>query len=402
MRVHCFTTLNTLAEYADDWERLAGGMPFRGWTWLQHWWRHYGREELSCSNLAVLCAFDAKQLVGIAPWHFENAALGGRVLRPLGTGEVCSDYLGVLCQPGREDAVAGALADYLVTNALDDDPHALHWDWLHLDAVGADDKFMPLLADCLTISGCAVNRRPGANCWRLDLPADWDAYLASLGKNLRRDLRRLERDYIETNRAVLHRAERLEELLRAMGILVELHQRRRNKLGEAGCFASDRFLGFYRDVMPDLLRAGRVHLYWLELDGKPVAAEYQLAGNGVVYAYQAGVDPDALDHQPGKMLIMGVIRQAIAEGNRAVDFLRGDEPYKERFGARPCPTAEYRVAPPRAAAQLRHNLWLAGRSVKDWVKNVANNSGRITASSGKSRNNYHIIPETVFLRLFRR
>ena len=240
MQVRCFTTLNKLAAYADDWERLAEGMPFRSWTWLQHWWRHYGREESSGSDLAVLCAFDAKQLVGIAPWHFENAALGGRVLRPLGTGEVCSDYLGVFCQPGREDAVAGALADYLVANALDDDPHALHWDLLHLDAVDADDRFMPLLAHYLAVSGCSVNRRPGANCWRLDLPADWDAYLASLGKNLRRDLRRLDRDYIETNRAVLHRVERLEELPRAMDILVELHQRRRNKLGEADWFRSKR------------------------------------------------------------------------------------------------------------------------------------------------------------------
>lgn len=368
MRVRCITTLKKLAVYADDWERLAEGMPFRSWTWLQNWWWHYGREDQTQATLAVLCVFDAKQLVGIAPWYLENSAVRGRVLRPLGCGEVCSDYLGVLCQPGREDAVAGTLADYLVTNAADDDPDALHWDLLHLDSIDAADQFVPLLAHCLAISGCSVNRRAGMNCWRLDLPADWETYVTSLGKNLRRDLRRLERDYIKTNRAVLHRVERFEELPHAMEILVELHQRRRNKLGDDGCFASDRFRGFYHDVVPDLLRDGRLHLYWLELDGEPVAAEYQMAGGGVVYAYQAGVDPDALEHQPGKLLIMSVIRRAIEDGNRAFDFLRGDEPYKERFGARPRPTAEYRVVPSRTTAQLRHNLWLAGRSVKDWVK----------------------------------
>ena len=107
-------------------------------------------------------------------------------------------------------------------------------------------------------------------------------------RNLRRDIRRFERNLFDTGRVVLHRVRRVEELPEAMEILVDLHQRRRKALGEAGCFASARFLAFYRDVVPDLLRRGQLHLYWLELDGRPVAAEYQLAGNGILYKYQAG------------------------------------------------------------------------------------------------------------------
>ena len=42
MRVCCLTTLEELAPYADDWERLSSGVPFRSWTWLKHWWRSYG------------------------------------------------------------------------------------------------------------------------------------------------------------------------------------------------------------------------------------------------------------------------------------------------------------------------------------------------------------------------
>ncbi len=370
MRVRCLTTLKKLAPYADDWERLAEGMPFRSWTWLQHWWRHYGLgdNDAARQRLAVLCVFDARALVGIAPWYYEYSAIRGRTLRPLGSGEVCSDYLGVLCQPGREGAVAGTLADYLVTNAQDDDPDALHWDLLQLDGIDAEDHVISLLTHCLAISGCSVHRRAGMNCWRLELPADWDAYVASLGKNLRRDARRLERDLLETNRAVMHTVERLDELPRAMDVLVDLHQRRRKMLGENGCFSSERFLGFYRDVVPDLLRGGRLHFHWLELDGKPVAAEFQLAGGGVLYAYQAGVDPKAMKHQPGKLLMLSVLRRAIDGGYRAFDFLRGDEPYKARFGARPRPSVEYRVAPSKTVAQIRHNLWLAGSNVKEWVK----------------------------------
>ena len=109
----------------------------------------------------------------------------------------------------------------------------------------------------------------------------------------------------------LHVVTRLDELPRAMEILVDLHQRRRQALGEPGCFASPRFLGFFRDVVPELLRRGQVQLYWLELDGKPAAAEYHLAGGGVLYVYQAGVDPDLLAHQPGKLINLMILRRAI-------------------------------------------------------------------------------------------
>jgi CelD/BcsL family acetyltransferase involved in cellulose biosynthesis len=380
MRVFCLTTLAELAPYADDWERLAAGVPFRSWTWLAHWWRHYGPQsdaEALKTRLATLCVFDdTDALVGIAPWYLDCSAVRGRVLRPLGSGEVCSDYLSVLCQPAREEAVVGALADYLIENAGSDEPDALRWDLLELDGVDAEDRTMSTLAGDLSVAGCSVHRQSRLNCWRLDLPTDWDGYFASLGKHLRRDARRLERE-LRAGRVALHMATRLDELPQAMEILVDLHQRRRKMLGEKGCFASARFTAFYRDVVPELLRRGRVQLYWLEIDGSPAAAEYHLVGNGMLYVYQSGMDPDLLEHKPGNLINLMILRQAIERGYRAYDFLRGDEPYKARFGAQPRPSLELRIVPPRAAAQFRHNLWQAGRNVKQWLTGGARETTKL-------------------------
>ena len=381
MRVYCLTSLDELRPYADDWDRLAAGLPFRGWPWLSNWWRHYGPQndaETLRTRLATLCVFDNDDtLVGIAPWYLDCSAMRGRVLRPLGSGEVCSEYLGILCQPGREEAVVESLADFLVQNAFDDDPDGLRWDLLDLDGIDAADREVSALVDHLSGSNCLVHRRQGMCCWRLELPSDWETYVASLSRNLRRDIRRLQRDLLDTDRVALHRVQRIEELPEAMDIFVALHQRRRKALGEAGCFASPRFLGFYRDVVPDLLRHGQLQFYWLELDGRPVAAEYQLVGNGILYEYQAGMDPAAMEHQPGKLINAAILRQAIAGGYRAFDFLRGDEHYKARFGAEPRPTVRFRVAPHRGVAQLRHNLWVAGRNVKDWVKTMIRAEGSL-------------------------
>jgi CelD/BcsL family acetyltransferase involved in cellulose biosynthesis len=372
MRVFCATSLDDLAPYADDWDRLAAGVPFRGWTWLSHWWRVYGPQteaDALRTRLAMLCvADDTNALMGVAPWYLDSSALHGRVLRPLGSGEVCSDYLSVLCHPSAEEAVVDAMSEYLVENARSDAPDALRWDRLELGSVDAEDRAMAGLVNGLAALGCTVHRRQGVNCWRLALPTDWNEYVASLGRNVRRDIRRLDRDLLQSGRATFHNVATLDQLAQAMDILVELHQRRHETLGQGGCFASPRFMAFHRGVVPELFRRGQVHFCWLEVDRKPVAAEYQLVEHDVLYAYQAGIDPASLTHQPGKLIYMAILRQAIEHGYRAFDFLRGDEPYKARFGAVPRPTVDLRIVPQRTVAQLRHNLWLAGDNVKQWVK----------------------------------
>jgi CelD/BcsL family acetyltransferase involved in cellulose biosynthesis len=274
----------------------------------------------------------------------------------------------LLCHPAREEAVVECLAEHLVENIRADEPDAMPWDLLELDGVDVEDRMISALADALAALGCTIHRRQGFNCWRLDLPTSWESYVVSLGKNLRREVRRLERDVLDSGRAVLHSAARLDELPLAMDILIELHQRRRETLGEKGCFASSPFLGFFHDVVPELLRHGQLQFHWLELDGKAVAAEYQLVGDGVLYAYQAGIDPDSMEQQPGKLINLAILRKAIAGGYRAFDFLRGDELYKARFGAKARSSTELRIVPHRPLAQLRHNLWLAGSNVKAWVK----------------------------------
>ena len=52
--------------------------------------------------------------IGFAPWYLQHSASQGRVVRFLGSGEVCSDYLAILCRPEDEDRVAAALAEWLI------------------------------------------------------------------------------------------------------------------------------------------------------------------------------------------------------------------------------------------------------------------------------------------------
>jgi CelD/BcsL family acetyltransferase involved in cellulose biosynthesis len=112
------------------------------------------------------------------------------------------------------------------------------------------------------------------------------------------------------------------------------------------------------------------------LDGRPAAAEYHFAGGGVVYVYQGGVEPELLRAEPGSLAKVCLIKQAIAEGYREIDFLRGDEPYKPHWRAEPRACIDIRIVPRRLSSRLRNRAWLAGRSVKRWLTRKQENGIR--------------------------
>lgn len=367
MQVVRITTETQLQHLRPHWNALAGDVPFRCWEWLHPWWRHYGAGR----ELYVLAVYDCQQVLrGVAPWLLEKSARRGRALRLLGSGEVCSDHLGILADDHHADQVAAVLADWLTQHAgqkqtAGSDPR---WDVLELAAVDADDRAVQRLLAGLRQRGCAVDCRPGPRCWVIDLPETWEEYLARLSKSHRKKLKRLGRSGFSGAGTRVCRTVDAQSLRTGMEILVDLHQRRRRALGDPGCFASPQFSRFLHDAAAALADANRLNLYWVESEGRPLAAEFQLLSETTVYAYQAGMDPARLDRQPGRLTCIAGIRQALGAGRTQFDFLRGDEPYKSQWGASARPSLNVRVAAPKPLAWARHLTWLAGRRAKQAIK----------------------------------
>jgi CelD/BcsL family acetyltransferase involved in cellulose biosynthesis len=303
MRIVLARRLEDLAPHAQQWDRMAAGVPTRSWGWLANWWRAFGlREYGPCmadkrkqaslrAELFVPCVLDdCGKLIGLAPWYVQRHPVFGRVIRWLGSGLVCSDYLSLLCEPGREDDVAGAVAEYLWAGIgrqpLNGCEFAPSWDLLELEAVGENDRAVVSLTEKLAQRGCAVRPRPGPNCWRIALPETWEQYLSCFSRKRRNHVRKMLATYIDGGRAVLHWADSSETRAQTLDILIDLHQRRRRQLGQPGCFASPAMTAFVRWAAESLIPAGRLAACWLALDGRPAAAEFLLLGDQRVYSYQ--------------------------------------------------------------------------------------------------------------------
>jgi CelD/BcsL family acetyltransferase involved in cellulose biosynthesis len=360
---HC-SNIEHWESLAGVWNSLTRGNPFASWEWLSNWWRYYGKGR----ELCVLAIQDAQgTVVGATPWYVERCATRGRVIRVLGSGEVCSEYLSVLCQPEHEDAVTDAVAHRLVARSQ---PRrdSLHWDLLALECVPVTDTASAKLIANLVEADCSIVRRANASCWSVDLPATWEEYVSLLSKSHRKQIQRAFRDEVMTGHAHLKTIDNLHELRSGMELLLDLHRRRWESLRREGSLSRERFAGFLRDVAPLLLRNNALQLSLLNLDGRCAAVDFHLVSGDTNYVYQGGIEPALAKHSPGSLLTALLIRDAIGRGRKRFDFLRGDEPYKSHFRAKPTATHDHFLVPRFVGPQLRHSVWLAGNMVKNLVR----------------------------------
>lgn len=372
LHVHCIENLVDLEAIQPEWDVLAGDCVFRSWSWQTTWWRHYG-EGNSRRQLAVLLAYtddgrDAASLRALLPCYVDASWRHGRVLRLLGDGEACSDHVGLLAPGSTVSTSVGASAIEAIAQHLADRDD---WDLLDFAGVDVEDESTAALFELLASRDCTSSRLLADRCWAIDLPQSWDEFLALQSKSHRKQLRQLERRVLQSARSSWRAVHSSATFADAWTTLVDLHQRRRQSLGEPGCFASQPWAAFQWDVAQQLLKSGRLRLSTLELDGQPVAAEYHFAAGRTTFAYQGGVEPNRLGDEPGQLSTLCTIQQAIAEGHSRFDLLRGDEPYKAHWRATPQQAVRWLATPPRMWPRVRNRVSTSARRLTGAVRELA-------------------------------
>ena len=320
------------------WKGLVGvaknATPFQTFEWLETWFRHFGGRK----KPVALAVFEGDDLVGW--WPMVRSAGTWPVLRPMGKGP--SDYLHPLIRQDATDVgatMAAALADL---DAVLVDLHQLR-----------NDLAGDVLPQLTGLLGPPIRQ---AECLVLDLDKPYDAYIQSLGKSLRFDVRRLEKAPFSSGDATIEVAEAstvqtsLEELFR-------LHAMRWRRRWQPGAFPSN-LRRFHLEWAARAQKNGWLELSVLNVEGEPIGALYAMSLNGSTYYYQAGMDPSKNSISPGTLLVASAIRRATERGDRHFDFLRGDEAYKRRWKPQHAFTnSRYLIGRPgiRTAAGLKWN-----------------------------------------------
>lgn len=328
-----------LTELRTEWNALLldspTATPFNTPEWQGAWWNLFGRGKRA---LAIEIR-EGRDLVGLFPLVVGPGPW--RALRAMGTGP--SDYLHPLARGGREEAVAGAIEPMLRELRGVDliDLHGLREDQ-PLASMATDDQ---------------------ARCLVLDLPSTYDTFLASLGKSLRYDVRRLDKSPFKEGKATIE-----TNPTDGLDILFDLHRARWRAKRLPGAFIG-RLVPFQRAWAAEAERRGYLQLSILRVEGEPIGALYAMAVGRQVFYYQAGFAPTEGAISPGTLLVAHTVRRAIEEGRTRFDFLRGDEGYKRRWK----PQHEY--VDRRAVVPLNAR----GRLGRAWIDRASAVEARVRA-----------------------
>jgi CelD/BcsL family acetyltransferase involved in cellulose biosynthesis len=189
----------------------------------------------------------------------------------------------------------------------------------------------PLVA-CARAAGWDI--APAEVCPVLELPASFDEWVKSLGKNAREQARRYPKR-LEKNFAVEYELAHDEaSTSRALDDLFSLHGRRWRSRGQTGVLATPRRQAFHREVCAEFLKRDWLRLWTLRLDGRPACVLLFYYFGGRLWFFIGGFEIELQKWSVGTCLFARAIGAAIEEGAHEIDFLRGAEEYKYRLGAK--------------------------------------------------------------------
>lgn len=291
-----------LGRWAAQWDRLIDlsrlPSPF-----LRSWWL---TGTAGPGRRFVLVVHDDVLLGGLA--LEQRRRLGLPFFTMMGAGPLCPDHLDLLADRGQEDAVITSMSTWLQRPGRR---------LLQLEGIDADS----LLINALPVS---VRREPLTVAPWAALPANPDAYLAArpalFRKNLRRASSRLAAE------GANHKVERGSAAIRSLDTLRQLHH--------AQWGSRSRFLpSFDRFAAGCRLAAGvdEIAVHELAVGESVIAIVVAFEVAGRISLYQSARLIDFRWRDASMVLLNAIIRDACTRGFTEVDFLRGDEAYKNNF-----------------------------------------------------------------------
>ena len=335
MRAELFADASGFDRLAAEWDELLARavVPsiFLTHRWQRTWWDHLGNGDLRL----IAIRDDAARLTGIAPLF--GPRNDGRALSFVGCVDV-SDYLDVIVDYSVADEVYRALWDLLTG------PDAPAWDVLNLCNIPDRSPTCARLTGLAQSAGCATRVTVDDVCPVITLPGSWEQYLSTLDKKQRHEIRRKLRRAQESAQVRWYVVERAAGLEGDIESFIEMHQK---STAEKEDFWDEPMKGFFRAMAMEFARTGWLKLYFIEFDGERAATFMCFDYLNEIMIYNSGYDPARFAHlSPGIVLNTYLIEHAIQLGRARLDFLRGDEEYKFRFGAMPEPVHRLRIERP--------------------------------------------------------
>ena len=235
-------------------------------------------------------------------------------------GGELTDEQDVVATPGECGMAASAVAQWIAAERA---PRVL------LEYVPDDTPTLEAMTDTLSDAGYRVTREKLVTSPRITLASDFEAYVQGLGKKERHELRRKLRRFEAAPGAAFDWAADAQR----GAVLDRFFALHRLSKGEKAAFMTQEVESFFRDIADALAAAGKLRLGVVRAHDEIAAVLFAFAYRDTLALYNAAYDPALGSLSLGIASHAYAVRDAIAQGFKVYDLLRGDEPYKYDLGA---------------------------------------------------------------------
>lgn len=317
------TTRPDFMRLQEEWNALVRrteDQPFYRHEWFRIWLDNFA----AGARMRVLVGRDGgSRLVAALPLIEQKAILMGAPVRCLASA--ANDHAPRYDMIAEDaDQAAAAFVDHLRRDRS--------WDILHVTSVPPEGRAWRL-HEAAGRAGNPTGTWQDNNSPYFALPATHEEAQQRLEAKFRANLRRRRKKLAERGRVTVEKVtggialpHHLEE-----GFAVEASGWK----GRQGTAMSQdpRVAGFYSELARFAARDGSLALYYLRVDGRPVAFQYGLGYGATYYLLKPGYDESVKECSPGQLLMDEVVRECIADGLTEFDFLGPDMPWKRDWAS---------------------------------------------------------------------
>lgn len=292
----------------------------------ESWWGSNGSPKLF-----FIAVQEEQRPIGLLP-----LVKVGTTLQFLGDESV-SDYLDALITPDKEVAAFTGFRQALEQQS--------GWNTLQLISLPEDSLALTQLPQLAKAADWQFKQTQQDVCPIIELPASWDEYLAQVGKKQRHEIKRKWQRLEEKGQVTFRVVTDTIAEPTALANFFKLHAQ--SSLEKAQ-FWTPAHRQFFELMSATASRSGWLRLYFLDFNGQPAACMYCFDYGDSLLIYNSGFDAATYgDVSIGHVITAYTIQDAIAQGKKRYDFLRGGEEYKLRY--RPITHPVFNVSLERAS-----------------------------------------------------
>lgn len=322
-KIKLIDTRRQFSNMANSWGHLysRSGLSnmYLTYDWLYTWWLRFG--EGYSNQLSIICVFDHKILIAIAPFYIEIKNTYGlsskKKLRILGQNDIPSDSekLDVIVDKkyGDQEAVINVLANYL--------EEAKQFSSCVVQGVQQESCLYQLVKHLQ--QGDSYVPAEEKTTFSLELPfLSFEEFIAQQSLSWKCSYRGHKKIMAMTGKTEVRIANKPNNIHAGLQSLTQIVCAYQRKLENGKCsFDIDGYMHFHEDICERFSVNDSVEIVSLIMDGRLLASACYYRSNNVLQVHQmASIKGEGIHFSPMLLLVAEIIKQGIKQQISRIDF----------------------------------------------------------------------------------